>query len=201
MVDTLKKLYGGIPWRSSVSPPCDNGKPSLAVQLIVKPISRLRPLAIALTATALLAGCASFSSVKINSTQAEVRASLGAPTTQTKTATGERWAYSTAPEGLQVWILEFDSAGKLVSNTQGLTFDRAQRVRDGDTQEQVEALLGPSYWSLRYPDRPSEITHVYRFNQGVTPMCFFVGYDAKAIVTSTAMQQEERTPPRPGRPC
>ena len=158
--------------------------------------------AITLSASAaLVAGCASYSTLKLNSTQAEVRASVGAPTTQQKTATGERWAYSTGPEGLQVWILDFDRSGRLISNVQGLTFERVQRVRDGDTQEQVEALLGPSYWSVRYPDRPREITHVYRFSLDATPMCFYVGYDTQAVVTGTGMQQEERTPPRPGRPC
>lgn len=149
----------------------------------------------------LLASCANYGALKLNSTQAEVRAAVGVPSMQKKTASGERWAYSTAPEGLQVWLLEFDRAGRLTSNVQGLTFDRIQRVRDGDTQEQVEALLGPSYWSLTYPDRPGEITHVYRFGQGTTPMCFYVGYDIRNVVTSTGMQQEERTPPRPGRPC
>lgn len=162
--------------------------------------SSLAAIALSLSVI-LVASCASPSTLKLNSTHAEVRASVGAPTTQQKTATGERWAYSTAPEGSHVWLLDFDSSGRLISSVQGLTFERIQRVREGDSQEQVEALLGPSYWSLRYPDRPREITHVYRFSQDAKPMCFYVGYDSQAIVTGTGMQQEERTPPRLGRPC
>jgi hypothetical protein len=149
----------------------------------------------------LCAGCVGISAINVGQSQAEIRATWGAPTLQTKTAAGERWTYSTAPMGRQVWLLDFDAKGQLVSRVQGLTVDRITQVQIGQTRAEVEARLGPSYWSLRYPLRPDEWVHIYRFDDALAPMCFYVGYDEKAIVTSTGMQEEDRSRHRIGRPC
>ena len=141
---------------------------------------------------ALLAGCVGLAPLAPGASQTEVRAAWGAPTVQTKTVAGERWTYSTGPEGRTVWLLEFDAGGRLVSRTQGLTLARVTQVRNGQTQPDVEALIGPSYWTLRYPFRPEELVHVYRFNDIITPTCFYVGYNASGVVTSTGMQEENR---------
>ena len=141
---------------------------------------------------ALLAGCVGVTPLALGSSQSEVRAAWGAPTVQTKTAAGERWTYSTAPEGRTVWLLEFDAGGRMLSRTQGLTLARVTQVQNGQTQPEVEALIGPSYWTLRYPFRPEELVHVYRFNDIITPTCFYVGYNASGVVTSTGMQEENR---------
>lgn len=103
--------------------------------------------------------------------------------------------------GRQVWLLDFDVNGRLTSRVQGLTIERIVQVQNGQTQAEVEALLGPSYWSLRYPFRQDELVHIYRFDDILAPMCFYVGYNDNAVVTSTGMQEEERSRHRIGRPC
>lgn len=150
---------------------------------------------------AVMAGCAGVAQLAPNANEAEVRAAWGVPTLQAKTATGERWTYSTAPMGRQVWLLDFDGNGRLTGRVQGLTFNRIVQVQNGQTQAEVEALLGPSYWSLRYPFRQEELVHIYRFDDILTPMCFYVGYNDKGMVTSTGMQEEDRSRHRIGRPC
>lgn len=153
--------------------------------------------------TALVSGCAGIAQLSPGASQAEVRAAWGTPTGQIKTATSERWTYSTAPEGREVWLVEFDAGGRMVSRTQGLTVARITKIQNGQTQPEVEALIGPSYWTLRYPFKREELVHVYRFNDIVTPTCFYVGYNASGVVTSTGMQEENRGPSRFGmaRPC
>ena len=146
------------------------------------------------------AGCAGMRAVEVGATQEAVRAALGAPTVQAKTSAGERWAYSSAPEGKQVWLLDFDRSRRLVSRVQGLTISRVTQVTQGQTQAEVEALIGPSYWTLRYPFRQDELVHVYRFNDAALPMCFYVGYNTSGTVSSTGMQEELRSAMM-ARPC
>lgn len=146
-------------------------------------------------------GCASMRPVEMGATQDAIRAALGAPTLQSKTSGGERWAYTTAPEGKLTWLYDFDGAGRLVSRTQGLTIDRVSQVKNGQTQSEVEALIGPSYWSLRYPFKQEELVRVYRFDDAALPMCFYVGYDAANTVVSSGMQEELRNSFRMSRPC
>jgi hypothetical protein len=163
-----------------------------------------RPLAAALFATLLLAsGCASVATLAPGASQADVRARWGAPTVITKSAEGERWIYSTAPEGREVWLLDFDGNARLTRRTQGLTLERISLIQNGQQQSFVEALLGPSYYSLRYPYRPDELVHIYRFYDAQIPTCFYVGYDRAGSVTSTGMREEDRKSHLTGltRPC
>ncbi len=148
-----------------------------------------------------VAGCGSMRPVAIGATQDAVRAALGPPSLQSKTSSGERWAYSTAPEGKLTFLYDFDGAGRVVSRTQALTVDRLSQVKNGQTRTEVEALIGPSYWSLRYPFKQEELVHVYRFDDVALPMCFYVGYDAANTVVSSAMQEEIRSSLRMSRPC
>ena len=149
----------------------------------------------------LAAGCAAMRPMDIGATQDNVRASLGAPSLQSKTSDGERWAYSAAPEGKLTWLYDFDAAGRVVKRTQGLTMERVSQLKNGQTKAEVERMIGPSYWSLRYPFKPDEVVHVYRVDDAALPMCFYVGYDASNIVTSTGMQEEIRSSLRMSRPC
>jgi len=153
--------------------------------------------------TSITAGCAGVTALISGETQAEVRAAWGTPTVIKKTATGERWTYSTAPEGNRVFLLEFDGSARLVSQVQGLTLERVSQIKNGLAQADVEALIGPSYYSLRYPFRQEELVHIYRFQNGPIAACFYVGYDAASIVTSTGMGDENRERSRFGvtRPC
>lgn len=151
--------------------------------------------------SAMLVGCAVTAQLSHHANQADVRAAWGPPAIQAKTSNGERWTYSTAPMGRQVWFLDFDANGRLISRVQGLTIERIAQVQIGQTRADVEARLGPSYWSLRYPLRQDELVHIYRFDDILAPMCFYVGYSDKGVVTSTGMQEEERSRHRIGRPC
>lgn len=166
-----------------------------------------RSLVAALTPAALLSGCMMLRTLEPGATMADVRAAWGAPTTQAHLSAaaggGERWAYSSAPEGRTVQLLTFDAAGKLVSNVQGLTPQRIAQVTNGQTQDEVEALIGPSYWSLRYPFRQDELVHVYRFMDGTFPTCFYVGYGGDGRVSSTGSRDEDRGDRgmRIARPC
>ena len=85
---------------------------------------------------ALVAGCMSLRPLEPRASTADVRAAWGAPTTQVRlpagSGGGERWAYSSAPEGRTVQILSFDGTGKLVSNVQGLTPQRVARGHRSD---------------------------------------------------------------------
>ena len=152
---------------------------------------------------ALTSGCAGIVALKTGESQADVRSHWGAPTLTQKTANGERWVYSTAPEGRQVWLLDFDAGGRLTNQVQGLTLARIALVQNGQKQSDVEALLGPSYYTMRYPFRQEELVHIYRFYDAQIPTCFYVGYDAGGIVTSTGMREEDRKSNVPGlvRPC
>ena len=149
------------------------------------------------------AGCAGVTALKSGETQTQVRAAWGTPTVVKKTATGERWTYSTAPEGNRVFLLEFDGGGRLLSQVQGLTLDRVSQIKNGFAQASVEALIGPSYYSVRYPFKQKELVHIYRFQNGPFAACFYVGYDTAGVVTSTGMGDENRERGRFGlmRPC
>lgn len=153
--------------------------------------------------TSFIVGCAGVGTLKPGASQAEVRAAWGTPTVAKKTTTGERWTYSTAPEGNRVFLLEFDGGGRLLSQVQGLTLERVSQIKNGSAQADVEALIGPSYYSIRYPFKREELVHIYRFQNGPVAACFYVGYDAAAVVTSTGMGDENRERGRFGlmRPC
>lgn len=158
---------------------------------------------VVIVTTALTAGCVGVTALSSGESQTGVRAVWGAPTVINQIASGERWTYSTAPEGNRVWILEFDRSGRLTSQVQGLTLDRVGLVKAGQSQADVEALLGPSYYTIRYPFKRDELVHIYRFQNVQVAQCFYVGYDATAVVTSTGMGDENRERGRFGlmRPC
>lgn len=151
----------------------------------------------------LLAGCAGMTALTTGQSQADVRAAWGTPTSTGKTAAGERWVYATAPEGRETWLLDFDREGHLQKQVQGLTYDRVSGIREGQTQADVEAAIGPSYYAYRYPFRQEELVHVYRFMDHLVPTCFYVSYGANGVVTSTGMREEPRGTGMPGlaRPC
>ena len=83
-------------------------------------------------------------------------------------------------------------SGRLPSQVQGLTVERVSQIKNGLAQADVEALIGPSYYSIRYPFKREELVHIYRFQNGPVAACFYVGYNAAAVVTSTGMGDENR---------
>jgi hypothetical protein len=118
---------------------------------------------LALTLAGLVAGCTSVGSlVPGQSTQADVRARLGAPTETRKDRGGDAlWEYAGGAEGHESYLVRIGADGKVKEVTQLLTEERLMRVVPGRTTRQdVRDLLGrPSEelmtgvgetWSWRY---------------------------------------------------
>lgn len=148
-----------------------------------------------------LSGCAAVSTIAPGSSTSDVTQRWGQPDRRDRSAAGERWIYTTLPEGRQVWRFDFDTGGRLLRQSQGLTLAQLSQIHEGMQQTAVEHEIGPSYWSLRYPYRPDELVHVYRFLADTIPMCFYVGYGDDGLVKSTGMQPEDRSNRSLHRPC
>ncbi len=158
-------------------------------------------------ATLLLSGCVGVTQLQANASQAEVLQAWGKPTSVKTMPSGERWLYSMAPEGRQAWLLDFNAQGQLVSNVQVLTPEQIAKLAIGQTREEVEALIGPDYYSLRYPFKREELVRIYRFMNVVTPTCLYVGYmgpEGQERVSSIGFRDEVRRETyleTPMRPC
>jgi len=165
----------------------------------------IRPITVAVATTLLLSGCMPRSALKERATRDEVRASWGAPWAVKPGAPGavaERWIFTNAPDGgRETWFVNFDDGGKLVDYTQVLTEQRTQQIRAGQTQTEVEAIIGPSYYTMRFPFKPEELTHIYRYMTPNQPICFYVIYDNAAKVISTGTRNDRIGNPGLERPC
>jgi hypothetical protein len=117
----------------------------------------------ALSLAGFLAGCGSAGSlVPGQSSQADVRARLGAPTETRKDRSGdELWEYAGGAEGHESYLVRIGADGKVKEVTQLVTEERLLTVVPGRTTRQdVRSLLGrPSEqmmtgvgetWSWRY---------------------------------------------------
>ena len=113
--------------------------------------------------SALLGGCVTgHSLVPGQSTEADVRARMGAPTATRAEANGDRvWEYARGAAGFHTYMMRLGPDGKLKELTQVLTEERLARIVPGKTtQSEVRQLLGtPSFedqygvgptWSWRY---------------------------------------------------
>ena len=132
----------------------------------------------ALLAVLLLAGCGSAGSlVPGQSSQADVRARLGAPTETRKDRNGdELWEYAGGREGTETYLVRLGPDGKVKEVTQLVTEERLMRVVPGQTiRQEVRDLLGkPSEemmtgageaWSWRFNFGGSQLGHlVVTFN-------------------------------------
>lgn len=161
----------------------------------------LRAFLLASTAIG-LAACAPSGILKERSTREEVRASWGEPKQVKPRASGERWIFTTAPDGGRVtWFVDFDETGRLGNYVQVLTEERAMQVKPGWTRAQVEDWLGPSYYSIRFPLKREEITHIYRYMKPDIPICFYVDYDLADKVIATGTRNDRVGNPGLERPC
>lgn len=154
-----------------------------------------------LALTLLLAACATPQGMKPGTSEAEVVAELGAPTSRSVTpGVGPRLLYSWQPYGWTVWAMQFDAADRLISTAQMLTHDQFIRVRPGQqTEADILRLFGPP--AQRYSFHLiHETAWMYRFNDGVFKMAFWVQFDTKGVVTSTGITPDpwsERDGDRP----
>ena len=118
---------------------------------------------IALSLAALLAGCAGPRSlVSGQSTEADVRTRMGAPTdTRTEPGGDKLWDYATGPVGFYTWQVRIGADGRVKQVTQLLTEERFGTIVPGKTnQAEVRSLLGRpadetnfragQTWSWRY---------------------------------------------------
>ena len=95
---------------------------------------------------------------------------------------GERLQYTLQPLGHEAWMVDVDSAGKVVRTWQALTIDNFDRIQPGWMQGDVEREFGP----------PAQIDGVaswrgpvwtYRWRDVVnTPMFFWVYFDERGVV-------------------
>ena len=116
-----------------------------------------------LSCMGLLGGCATgHSLVPGQSTEADVRAQMGAPSDIRVEADGDRvWEYARGAEGFHTYMVRMGPDGKVKELAQVLTEERLARIIPGKTtRSEVRRLLGrPSYedvygvglsWSWRY---------------------------------------------------
>jgi len=116
-----------------------------------------------LCCSGLLGGCATgHSLVPGQSTEADVRAQMGAPTDTRAEADGDRvWEYARGREGFHTYMVRLGPDGRVKEVTQVLTEERLARIVPGKTtRSEVRRLLGPpsfedaygvgQTWSWRY---------------------------------------------------
>lgn len=104
---------------------------------------------------ALLAACASPTSLPPGSTPQSAIAKLGQPTGQyPRPDGGQRLQYSEAPAGQHVWNADFDAGGQLLGVDDGLRYGNFERLVMGQsTRNDVLFMLG----------QPGRIEYVYSF--------------------------------------
>ncbi len=100
---------------------------------------------------ALLAGCAGnlFSGYDIaaGTPRQAVIERMGAPHRVVRLATGERLQYSLQPYGQHAWMVDLDSAGRVVQARQVLTEGNFHRIEiDKWTRDDVEREFGRPAW-------------------------------------------------------
>src|SRR5262245_55283165 len=95
-----------------------------------------------LSLTALVAGCAAL--VPGQSTEADVRARMGAPTETRTDSNGDKlWEYSTGPEGLTTHLVRIGADGRVKEVKQLLTEDNLATIIPGrTTRAEVRNILG-----------------------------------------------------------
>lgn len=148
-----------------------------------------------------LAACAPFVALKDSASREEVRAAWGGPTLVKPITGGERWIFATAPEGRETWFVDFDASGRMKRQMQVLTEARVAQIQLGQTQAEVEDLIGPSYYTIRYPFRSEELVHIYRYIKPNAPTCFYVHYGPEGKVTNTGSRDDRVGRPSLERPC
>lgn len=150
----------------------------------------LRPaLLLAPLLAALLAGCATPASVAPGQPEAEVLRELGKPTSRSVTpGVGPRLLYSRQPFGLEVWALQFDAAGRLISSAQMLTPVQFAKVQPGtQTRADIERRFGPPAQTFHFALIDQD-AWMYRFLQdGFFKMAFWVQFTPQGVVTETGI--------------
>jgi hypothetical protein len=139
---------------------------------------------------ALLAGCASPTSLSSGTPALQVQARLGAPDSITKNPDGsEVWAYPEGPLGRQTYMVTLGPDRSVREVHQVLSEEFFSKVRAGMSRDQVRGLLGkPGEVSL-YEARNEEVW-TWRY-QDHNPMFFNVLFDRTSGTVRRTLQLEE----------
>ena len=107
-------------------------------------LKKLRNIAAAAAAVAVLAGCAHPQLMDGGMAEQTVEAKLGAPHAKVMLPDGQsRWVYSMQPFGEEVWWLTFDKTGTLVGKEEVLNRKHFALIQPGvSTKEDVWNLFG-----------------------------------------------------------
>ena len=146
--------------------------------------------------TAFLEGCASYggSSLVMNqSTEAEVRATMGPPAVVFETGSGgKRLVYPRGPLGVETFMADVGPDGRVVSIRNALNDETFFQIRPGMTKDEVLRLIGPPGETMAFP-RNNTHAWDYRFvdTWGYRSI-FSVTFNAQDIVVSKIAQRIER---------
>jgi hypothetical protein len=135
-----------------------------------------------LSFAALLGGCAGpHSLVPGQSTEADVRARMGAPT-DTRTEGGDKlWEYATGPEGMTTHLVRIGADGRVKEVTQLLTEERFSAIVPGKTtRAEVRTLLGRPMDDTNYRSGPAWSWRFLRM--GVSASYMVVAFNPDGIV-------------------
>ncbi len=148
-------------------------------------IQKVRSLALALACAVLLGGCAHPQLMEPGMSLTAVETELGAPDAKvTLESGGTRFVYSLQPMSEQVWWIDFNEKGEVVSRRNVLDREHFALIRPGiDTKETVWHLFGKcaeeSHFALVNQD-----AWMYRFlDEGFFHMACWVQFDMKGVVT------------------
>ena len=105
-----------------------------------------------------------------------VIAQMGQPTRVVPLASGERLQYSTQPYGRYFFIVDLDSAGRVVQAGQMLTEANFNRIQPGKwTRDDVERDFGPPAWTDRVSSWNGTVM-TYRWKDLVNSNMFYYVY-------------------------
>jgi hypothetical protein len=136
-----------------------------------------------LSLTALLGGCTGAGAlVAGQSTEADARARMGAPTdTRTEPNGDKLWEYATGPEGVQTYLVRIGADGRVREVSRLLTEERFATIVPGKTtRAEVRNLLGRPMDDTTFRAGP---TWSWRFLRGgVSPAYMVVSFNGDGTV-------------------
>ena len=163
-----------------------------ASRVYIEVMTRLALLAISLVAAA----CAGPGSLAGKS-EADLRASLGAPAAEYPNADGSRTlAFPQGSFGPQTYMAEVAPGGTVRGVRPALGEDTFQRINPGMTRDEVLRLIGPPQEAMDFP-RQRELSFEYRFRDAWGyPALFYVNFDPRGIVVSKLTRRIDPSPSR-----
>ncbi len=148
-----------------------------------------RMLALWVISTVLtIAGCDRVATGELlagQSTVADLKLKMGEPANVTREGDKEIWEYPLGPEGTRTYMMTVNAQGTLEKIDQVLTEENFKRIQSGMIISEVRRILGRNSKEQRYGTSPTELTHKYKFNNGVEDLYFDVTYTADGKVKET----------------